>query len=168
MTEHSHQRRMQSIRISLRPSDFHHAGKGAPFPRQTIRLAWTQVYGRLFGGVLATLVSIAACRRRRRLLFLSMSNTLYRGSTVAPTIRAASRSPATAATHYKGPNLTSIDPDTHTVAALFNPRGDAWSDHFAVRGGHILGLTPTGRATVRLLNMNAPRRVELRENADGG
>ena len=63
---------------------------------------------------------------------------------------------------YKGPNLTSIDPDTRTVAALFNPRGDPWSDHFVVRGGHILGLTPTGRATVRLLNMNAPRRVELR------
>jgi len=64
---------------------------------------------------------------------------------------------------YKGPNLTSIDPDTRTLAALFNPRAEAWSDHFAVRGGHILGLTPTGRATVRLLNMNAPRRVELRE-----
>jgi hypothetical protein len=64
---------------------------------------------------------------------------------------------------YKGPNLTSIDPETHTLAALFNPRGDAWSDHFAGRGGHILGLTPKGRATVRLLNMNAPRRVELRK-----
>jgi hypothetical protein len=63
---------------------------------------------------------------------------------------------------YKGPNLTSIDPDTLDVAALFNPRGDAWSDHFADRGGRILGLTPKGRATVRLLNMNAPRRVELR------
>jgi hypothetical protein len=68
---------------------------------------------------------------------------------------------------YKGPNLTSIDPDTRTVATLlfklFNPRGEAWSDHSVVRSGHILGLTPTGRATVRLLNMNAPRRVELRE-----
>ena len=27
----------------------------------------------------------------------------------------------------------------------------------------ITGLTPTGRATVRLWNMNAPRRVQLRE-----
>jgi len=35
--------------------------------------------------------------------------------------------------------------------------------HFVVRRGHIVGLTPRGRATVRLLNMNAPRRVELRE-----
>lgn len=63
---------------------------------------------------------------------------------------------------YKGPNLTSIDPDTRAVAALFDPRRDVWSDHFVVRGGQILGLTPTGRATVRLLNMNASRRVELR------
>jgi HNH endonuclease len=64
---------------------------------------------------------------------------------------------------YKGPNLTSIDPETQAVVALFNPRESGWSEHFAVRGGHILGVTPTGRATVRLLNMNAPRRVELRE-----
>ena len=52
---------------------------------------------------------------------------------------------------YKGPNLTSIDPDTGTVVALFNPRRDRWDDHFAVEGGHIAGLTATGRATVRLL-----------------
>jgi hypothetical protein len=64
---------------------------------------------------------------------------------------------------YKGPNLTSIDPDTGSVAALFNPRRDVWSDHFVVRGGQILGLSPTGRATARLLNMNASRRVELRQ-----
>ena len=63
---------------------------------------------------------------------------------------------------YKGPNLTSIDPGTRTLVALFHPRRDVWSSHFVVRGGEILGLTATGRATVRLLNMNAPRRVELR------
>jgi hypothetical protein len=63
---------------------------------------------------------------------------------------------------YKGPNLTSIDPGTRTVVALFNPRADVWSDHFVIRGGHIVGLTSTGCATVRLLNMNANRRVELR------
>lgn len=46
---------------------------------------------------------------------------------------------------------------------LFNPRRDRWDEHFAYRGGGIVGRTPTGRATVRLLQMNAPRRVELRE-----
>ena len=64
---------------------------------------------------------------------------------------------------YKGPNLTSIDPDTSATVVLFNPRQDIWGDHFAVRGGRITGLTPKGRASVRLLNMNASRRVELRE-----
>ena len=64
---------------------------------------------------------------------------------------------------YKGPNLTSIDPATNAVVLLFNPRQDVWGDHFAVRVGYITGLTPKGRATVRLFHMNAPRRVELRE-----
>ena len=65
---------------------------------------------------------------------------------------------------YKGPNLSSIDPDTGAVTRLFNPREDRWSDHFVPREGYISGVTPTGRATVRLLNMNAPRRVQLRQS----
>ena len=64
---------------------------------------------------------------------------------------------------YKGPNLTSIDPESGDVVPLFNPRRDAWKDHFMFRGSTIAGLTPTGRATVALLNMNHPRRVKLRE-----
>ncbi len=64
---------------------------------------------------------------------------------------------------YKGPNLTSIDPESGDVVPLFNPRQDAWNDHFLFCGGEVIGLTPTGRATVRLLNMNAHRRVQLRE-----
>jgi hypothetical protein len=67
---------------------------------------------------------------------------------------------------YKGPNLASIDPDTGAVARLFHPREDSWRDHFVLRDGYVLGLTPTGRATVRLMNMNAPRRVELRQGLE--
>jgi hypothetical protein len=63
---------------------------------------------------------------------------------------------------YKGPNLASIDPSTETTVLLFNPRIDRWEDHFELRDGQVFGKTPVGRATVRLLNMNAPRRVELR------
>lgn len=71
---------------------------------------------------------------------------------------------------FKGPNLTSIDPNTSEIVPLFNPRQDVWKDHFRFRGGKILGITPTGRATVRLLNMNHPRRLELRQKwlDDGG
>jgi len=63
---------------------------------------------------------------------------------------------------YKGPNLTSIDPDTGAVVPLFNPREDRWDDHSEPREGYVFGMTPVGRATLRLLNMNAPRRVDLR------
>jgi 5-methylcytosine-specific restriction endonuclease McrA len=62
----------------------------------------------------------------------------------------------------KGPNLTAIDPDTNDVVPVFNPRRDAHADHFAFRGIFIQGLTPTGRATVRLLAMNSPRQIKDR------
>ena len=64
---------------------------------------------------------------------------------------------------FKGPNLSAVDPGTLQVVQLFHPRHDAWDDHFALRGGKVIGLTPVGRATLQLLNMNAPQRVELRE-----
>ncbi len=71
---------------------------------------------------------------------------------------------------FKGPNLSSIDPETGEKVDVFNPRTDVWSDHFDVSEGKIVGLTAIGRATARLLNMNHPRRVELRLQwlAEGG
>jgi hypothetical protein len=64
---------------------------------------------------------------------------------------------------FKGPNLTSIDPDSGDVVLLFHPRRDQWDTHFDTTDGYILGRTAAGRATVRLLQMNVPRRVELRQ-----
>lgn len=63
---------------------------------------------------------------------------------------------------FKGTNLSTIDPETDARVDVFNPRTDVWSDHFAFSRGRIVGLTPIGRATVRLLNVNDSRRVELR------
>ena len=63
---------------------------------------------------------------------------------------------------YKGPNLSSVDPQTQATVILFHPREHAWRDHFTIRGAEIVGLTPTGRATVRLFNMNAKPRLQLR------
>jgi len=64
---------------------------------------------------------------------------------------------------FKGPNLSSVDPMTGKVIALFHPRKDAWHDHFNLQeDGLILRMTEVGRATVRLLNMNAYHRVLLR------
>ena len=64
---------------------------------------------------------------------------------------------------HKGPNLTGIDPETNRIIPLFHPRHESWSDHFSFQGVYLIGLTPTGRATVRVLNMNSPGRLELRE-----
>jgi 5-methylcytosine-specific restriction endonuclease McrA len=62
----------------------------------------------------------------------------------------------------KGPNLSAIDDVSGEVVPLFNPRTDKWDDHFQLEGPLIVGRTPQGRATVRLLQMNDRRRVELR------
>jgi HNH endonuclease len=63
---------------------------------------------------------------------------------------------------FKGTNLSTVDPDSGVVVRLFNPRQDAWSDHFAALSNRITGLTPIGRATVWLLQMNSDQRVQLR------
>lgn len=57
------------------------------------------------------------------------------------------------------------DPDTGEVVALFNPRADAWADHFAWSAeelGRLLGRTAIGRATAARLRMNDPTVVALR------
>ncbi len=63
---------------------------------------------------------------------------------------------------HKGTNLSGVDPDTGAVVPLFHPRRDVWKEHFAVEGYRLRGLTPTGRATVWLLQMNAERRLDRR------
>ncbi len=50
------------------------------------------------------------------------------------------------------------------MVALFNPREQVWVEHFAFRGARIMGLTPVGRATVQVLDMNARERVKIRED----
>lgn len=61
---------------------------------------------------------------------------------------------------FKGPNLSTLVDGKLT--RLFNPREDNWPEHFAEKEGQILGTTMIGIATVSLLNMNDPDRVELR------
>src|SRR5919106_1904000 len=60
---------------------------------------------------------------------------------------------------HKGPNLTGVDPDTNEVVRLFHPRRDKWQEHFALEGPYIVGLTPVGRTTAWLLQMNSEARV---------
>jgi hypothetical protein len=63
---------------------------------------------------------------------------------------------------YKGSDVTSIDPATGSTERLFHPRNDHWNEHFQL-GAEIIGRTPIGRVTVKLLPMNRPERVSERE-----
>jgi hypothetical protein len=55
---------------------------------------------------------------------------------------------------------------TGNIEPLFHPRRHSWDDHFEFRGLLIEGKTPCGRATVRVLAMNADVRVDLRRELD--
>jgi hypothetical protein len=63
---------------------------------------------------------------------------------------------------HKGPNLAGIDPLTEQIVPLFHPRIHLWSEHFEWLGTDIFGRTDCGRATVRVLLMNADVRRTLR------
>ena len=65
---------------------------------------------------------------------------------------------------YKGANLSGVDPETSRIFRLYHPRSDRWTLHFRWTGPHVAGLTPTGRATARVLNLNHPDAVALRRS----
>jgi hypothetical protein len=62
----------------------------------------------------------------------------------------------------KGPNLSGIDIQTRQLTPLYHPRRDRWSDHFRWRGPRLIGLTPIGRVTIQVLNINHPDDIKLR------
>ena len=63
---------------------------------------------------------------------------------------------------FKGPNVAGYDPETDRLFALFDPRRDAWSEHFEWDGPLLVGLTPVGRTTIEVLRINQAERVEHR------
>ena len=63
---------------------------------------------------------------------------------------------------FKGPKLAGIDPQTGRMAKLFHPRRHAWAWHFRWEGAVLIGRTPVGRVTIRVLHMNDFLRVRLR------
>jgi len=57
-----------------------------------------------------------------------------------------------------------IDSLTGAMAVLYHPRRDRWTEHFAWDEDYLvmIGLTPTGRATVEKLELNRKGVVNLR------
>jgi hypothetical protein len=62
----------------------------------------------------------------------------------------------------KGARQQAPDPKTGKEVPLFHPRQEVWGRHFRWDGVRILGLTPTGRATVAALSMNRPLALAIR------
>lgn len=66
---------------------------------------------------------------------------------------------------YKVTHLTAYDPESKTEIPLFHPRQQIWTAHFIWNADAIemLGLTPTGRATIVALHSNRPVMRQLRQ-----
>lgn len=67
----------------------------------------------------------------------------------------------------KGSDIASNDPVTGDLVRLFNPRIQAWDDHFKLNphSSKIEGISPEGRVTVFLLKMNSREQLEYRQLA---
>src|SRR5437879_1860226 len=62
---------------------------------------------------------------------------------------------------FKGSNAGGIDPDTGKLVLLFNPRRQKWKRHFRWEGLLLVGRTAVGRATIAVLKINHPNRIQL-------
>jgi hypothetical protein len=56
------------------------------------------------------------------------------------------------------------DPLTQKDVALFHPQQQRWRDHVSWNADatQVVGLTPTGRATIAALRMNRPQMIRVR------
>lgn len=59
----------------------------------------------------------------------------------------------------KAAHSSGYDAQTSSFLTLFNPRRQLWVEHFEWSADctEVLGVTPVGRATVAVLDMNRPR-----------
>ncbi len=66
--------------------------------------------------------------------------------------------------NHKYAKTQAPDPDTAQVVPLFHPRQQRWFEHFAWNDDCtlVIGVTPTGRATVVTLRLNRSGVVNLR------
>ena len=73
--------------------------------------------------------------------------------------------------NHKYNHTNATDPQTGQLVPLFHPRRQVWEDHFTWSPDltEVVGVTPTGRATVAALHLNREGVVNLRRvlAADG-
>jgi hypothetical protein len=62
----------------------------------------------------------------------------------------------------KGPNIATILEFGGELIPLFNPRNQIWFEHFKVQRGELISLSNTAEATIKLLELNLPFKIEER------
>jgi len=90
---------------------------------------------------------------------------------VIPTVKGGSNAVDNLAFSCQGCNghkftaTEAIDPVTKKVVPLYHPRNDFWENHFgwSTDALYMIGITPTGRATIERLQLNRPNLVNLRK-----
>lgn len=70
-----------------------------------------------------------------------------------------------ACNNHKYVFIEAIDPVTGLNAALFNPRKQDWNSHFTwdESSTTMIGISPSGRATIERLSLNREGLVNLRQ-----
>ncbi len=60
----------------------------------------------------------------------------------------------------KGSDIATFLPNTNTPVRFFNPRTDAWPDHFGMdQSGAIYSKSEIGAATIRIFGLNHPESI---------
>ena len=81
-----------------------------------------------------------------------------RGETIAENLALA----CVSCSLRKGARQNLEDLETGKVVSIFNPRQQAWKEHFAWNDVQVVGLTATGRATVQALDLNRATMLAIR------
>jgi hypothetical protein len=63
----------------------------------------------------------------------------------------------------KSDRTEAVEPQTGAMVPFFNPRAQAWPEHFRFDEFEIVATTSIGRATAAALNLNDPRRILIRQ-----
>ena len=66
----------------------------------------------------------------------------------------------------KGARQAITDPETEKDVLVFNPRQQIWKEHFSWKGVEVVGLTATGRATAKALDLNRATMLAIREEEE--
>ena len=64
---------------------------------------------------------------------------------------------------FKGSDPGSFDPETGQLVPFYHPRRQQWADHFRLEGARIVPVTPEGRVTAAILQLNNHDRLLERQ-----